>query len=143
MRGGSDRFRQVTWLLEAEARKAIVQPEFLNQPLSYQAGLLLLLGLAVACVSWTITHEEIFREPREFCKEKSQNCLPLYQRKFFYLFTCEYLLQPLCSGLVPTSDALSDAVSRMAWLCNFGVCVGVDRKCLHGRVQSTTTGNQG
>jgi hypothetical protein len=67
-----------------------MQPSILNEPLSRQFSFLLLLGLVVACVSWTITHEEIFREPREFCKDKSQNCIPLYQRKFFYLFTCEY-----------------------------------------------------
>jgi hypothetical protein len=67
-----------------------VQPSVLNQSLSHQFSTLFLLGLAVACVSWTITHEEIFREPREFCKEKSQDCKRLYQRKFFYLFTCEY-----------------------------------------------------
>jgi hypothetical protein len=67
-----------------------VHPEFLEQPLSHQFSTLLLLGLAISCVSWTITHEEIFREPREFCKDKSQNCGRLYQRKFFYLFTCEY-----------------------------------------------------
>ena len=62
----------------------------LNQPLSHQTSFLFLLGLAVACVSWTITHEEVFREPREFCKDKSKHCKRLYQRKFFYLFTCEY-----------------------------------------------------
>jgi hypothetical protein len=67
-----------------------VQPSVLNQSLSHQFSTLFLLGLAVACVSWTITHEEIFREPREFCKERSQDCKRLYQRKFFYLFTCEY-----------------------------------------------------
>jgi hypothetical protein len=67
-----------------------MQPMVLNEQLSHQLGALLLLGLAVACVSWTITHEEVFREPREYCKDKSQNCKPLYQRKFFYLFTCEY-----------------------------------------------------
>lgn len=67
-----------------------MQPGALNQPLSHQFGALFLLGLAVACVSWTITHEEVFREPREFCKDKSQRCKRLYQRKFFYLFTCEY-----------------------------------------------------
>jgi hypothetical protein len=58
--------------------------------LSMQFGYLLLLSLPVACVSWTITHEEVFREPREWCKSKSQNCRPLPVRKFFYLFTCEY-----------------------------------------------------
>jgi hypothetical protein len=58
-----------------------------------------MLGLAVACVSWTVTHEEVFREPREFCKEKSQNCRPLYQRKFFYLFTCEYCFSHYVTAL--------------------------------------------
>lgn len=58
--------------------------------LSHQFGALLLIGLAVACVSWTVTHEEVFREPREFCRDRSEKCKPLYLRKFFYLFTCEY-----------------------------------------------------
>ena len=51
---------------------------------------LFILAIPVACIAWTVTHEEIFREPREFCVEKSQKCQKLYQRKFFYLFTCEY-----------------------------------------------------
>lgn len=51
---------------------------------------LLILAIPVACIAWIVTHEEIFREPREFCIEKSQSCRKLYQRKFFYLFTCEY-----------------------------------------------------
>ena len=59
-------------------------------PLSYQFAYLMLLALPIACASWTVTHEEVFREPREYCKEKSQTCKPLVQRKFFYLFTCEY-----------------------------------------------------
>jgi hypothetical protein len=58
--------------------------------LSTQFGFLLLLSLPVACVAWTITHEEVFREPREFCQKKSQDCQPIVARKFFYLFTCEY-----------------------------------------------------
>ena len=51
---------------------------------------LFVLSIPIASISWTVTHEEIFKEPREFCVEKSQNCKYLYQRKFFYLFTCEY-----------------------------------------------------
>ncbi len=27
----------------------------------------MILSIPVACVSWTITHEEVFREPREYC----------------------------------------------------------------------------
>lgn len=51
---------------------------------------LLVLALPVANVSWTVTHEEIFREARELCSRRSQSCRTLVQRKFFYIFTCEY-----------------------------------------------------
>ena len=51
---------------------------------------LFILSIPIACISWTVTHEEIFKEPRDFCVGKSQNCKYLFQRKFFYLFTCEY-----------------------------------------------------
>lgn len=51
---------------------------------------LFVLAIPVACVSWTVTHEEVFAEPREYCKRKSKECKTLLQRKFFYLFTCEY-----------------------------------------------------
>ncbi|MER3427649.1 MAG: hypothetical protein C4334_06055 [Pyrinomonas sp.] len=51
---------------------------------------LLLLAVPVACISWTVTHEEIFREARDFCAAKSRACRRLLERKFFYLFTCEY-----------------------------------------------------
>jgi hypothetical protein len=59
-------------------------------PLSHQFAYLMLLALPIACASWTVTHEEAFREPREFCTKMSQSCKGLTQRKFFYLFTCEY-----------------------------------------------------
>ena len=67
-----------------------MSPDTLPDSLPRQLGYLLLLGLSVACISWTVTHEEVFREPREYCKERSQTCRPTYLRKFFYLFTCEY-----------------------------------------------------
>lgn len=51
---------------------------------------LVVLAVPIACVAWTVTHEEIFREPREYCVEKSRTCRSLFARKFFYLFTCEY-----------------------------------------------------
>jgi len=59
-------------------------------PLSQQVIWLFLLALPVASVAWTVTHEEIFREPREFCTRKSRDSRSLLCRKFFYLFTCEY-----------------------------------------------------
>src|SRR5690606_37448424 len=58
--------------------------------LSEQLFWLFVLAVPIACVAWTVTHEEVFREPREFCVLKSQKCKRLWQRKFFYLFTCEY-----------------------------------------------------
>ena len=48
------------------------------------------LAIPVACVAWTVTHEEIFREPREFCVRYSKESKSFLKRKFFYLFTCEY-----------------------------------------------------
>lgn len=49
-----------------------------------------ILGLVAGSIAWTVTQEEIFREPREFCVEKSKTCGNVFQRKFFYVFTCEY-----------------------------------------------------
>jgi hypothetical protein len=51
---------------------------------------LFVLAVPVAAIAWTVTHEEIFREPREYCVERSKNCRTWIARKFFYLFTCEY-----------------------------------------------------
>jgi len=48
------------------------------------------LALPVACIAWTVTKEEIFKEARAFCVNRSKNCEKLIQRKFFYVFTCEY-----------------------------------------------------
>ena len=58
--------------------------------LALQVATLFVLAIPVACVAWTVTHEEVFREPREFCVRKSKTCRHVLQRKFFYLFTCEY-----------------------------------------------------
>lgn len=51
---------------------------------------LLTLAIPIACAAWTVTHEEVFREPREYCEERSKSARTLCARKFFYLFTCEY-----------------------------------------------------
>lgn len=51
---------------------------------------LFILAMPIACISWTVTHEEVFREPRDFCVNRSKRCRRWYERKFFYLFTCEY-----------------------------------------------------
>src|SRR5262245_8030755 len=55
-----------------------------------QLAWLLTLPLPIASISWTVTHEEIFREMREYCAGRSQTCKRLLARKFFYIATCEY-----------------------------------------------------
>jgi len=55
-----------------------------------QCAYLLILAIPIASISWTVTHEELFREPREWCQKYSKDCSRLFERKFFYLFTCEY-----------------------------------------------------
>ena len=51
---------------------------------------LLVLALPVAAVSWTVTHEELFREIQSYCVDRSKSGQNLPVRKFFYLLTCEY-----------------------------------------------------
>lgn len=58
--------------------------------LSLQIVWLFLLAIPIACVSWTITHEEVFREPRNYCIRQSEENRRFWIRKFFFVFTCEY-----------------------------------------------------
>jgi hypothetical protein len=58
--------------------------------LSRELEVLFILPIPIASVAWTVTHEEIFREPREWCAAQSKSCKRVVSRKFFYLFTCEY-----------------------------------------------------
>ena len=51
---------------------------------------LLILAIPIASIARTVVFEEIFREPRQWCERKSKSCATLFERKFFYLFTCEY-----------------------------------------------------
>jgi len=60
---------------------------------------LLILAIPVAAITWTVTHEEVFREPRDYCKGKSEAARALWQRKFFYLFTCEYCFSHYVAAL--------------------------------------------
>lgn len=59
-------------------------------PISVQLAWLFILPIPIACIAWTVTHEEIFREPHDYCVQRSKDCRSLLVRKFFYLFTCEY-----------------------------------------------------
>jgi hypothetical protein len=51
---------------------------------------LVILSLPVATIAWTVTHEEIFREPRDWAARRSREGRSALTRKFFYICTCEY-----------------------------------------------------
>jgi len=62
---------------------------------------LAVLALPVACISWTVTREEVFREPRDWLTKCSQTCQHWWQRKFCYALTCEYCFSHyIAAGLV-------------------------------------------
>lgn len=67
--------------------------------MSLQVAWLLILGIPVACVAWTVTHEEVFREPRDYCQQQSKTANSFPRRKFFYLFTCEYCFSHYVAAL--------------------------------------------
>ena len=58
--------------------------------ISLQVLYLFIIALPIASVAWTITHEEVVREFHDFCVANSKTCRFIFERKFFYLFTCEY-----------------------------------------------------
>jgi hypothetical protein len=60
---------------------------------------LVVLAIPIACISWTVTHEDVFRELREFFTQRSQHSARLWQRKFFYLFICEYCFSHYMAAL--------------------------------------------
>ena len=66
---------------------------------SEQLFWLLILPLPIACIAWTVTHEEIFREPHEYCVKRSKESKWIITRKFFYLFTCEYCFSHYVTAL--------------------------------------------
>ncbi len=51
---------------------------------------LFVLAVPIAAIAWTVTHEEVFREPRQYCAHQTENNSLFVSRKFFYIFTCEY-----------------------------------------------------
>jgi amino acid permease len=69
-------------------------------PLGTQIAWLFILALPIASVAWTVTHEEIFREPRDFCATMSREASTLARRKFFYVWTCEYCFSHYVTAVV-------------------------------------------
>lgn len=61
---------------------------------------LLILPLPVASISWTVTHEELFREFREYCTRRASTDPLLLGPKLFYVLTCEYCFSHYVAALV-------------------------------------------
>ena len=59
-------------------------------PIGQQIFWLFILAIPIAAVSRAVVFEEVFHEPRQWCRKMSESCRFLLLRKFFYLFTCEY-----------------------------------------------------
>jgi len=68
-------------------------------PLSLQLLELFVLAIPIAGIAWTVTHEEVFHESREYCRRRSRDCRRWYERKFFYLFTCAYCFSHYVAAL--------------------------------------------
>ena len=51
---------------------------------------LFILAMPIAAISWTVTHEDLFREVHDYCVKASHRSSSILGRKFFYLLTCEY-----------------------------------------------------
>jgi hypothetical protein len=89
---------------------------------------LFILAAPVACIAWTVTHEEIFEELHQWCVRKSRTSRGLLTRKFFYLFTCEYCFSHyvaagvvLVSGfrlLIPDWRGTIVAWLTLVWVAN-------------------------
>ncbi|HSP16352.1 MAG TPA: hypothetical protein VLV78_16515 [Thermoanaerobaculia bacterium] len=67
--------------------------------LERELALLLVLPIPIASIAWTVTHEELFREPRDWCTAKSKSSRSIFARKFFYVFTCEYCFSHYVTAL--------------------------------------------
>lgn len=52
--------------------------------------LLFVLAMPIAAIAWAVTHEDLFKELRDWFEARSRRATTLAGRKFFYLFTCEY-----------------------------------------------------
>jgi hypothetical protein len=110
-----------------------MMPFLATRPLGGQILILIVLAIPVACISWTITHEEIFRETHEFCVERSQNCRRLYRRKFFFALACEYCLSHYVTAVllaITRYQLLFDswrgyliAGFSLVWIANFYMAI--------------------
>jgi hypothetical protein len=97
-------------------------------PLTQLLWLFVLSGV-VACLAWTVTHEKVLEEPRDWCVRQSENrAHSWWVRQWFYLFTCEYCFSHYVSAaivltmgfrmLVPDWRGLAVAWISCVWVAN-------------------------
>jgi uncharacterized membrane protein YciS (DUF1049 family) len=58
--------------------------------LTLQLIWLFVLAIPIAAIAWTVTHEELFREVREYCLRQSDSNRSSLLRKLYFIATCEY-----------------------------------------------------
>jgi hypothetical protein len=103
---------------------------------------LLILPIPISCIAWTVTHEEVFAEARDFCISCSKSCRSLILRKFFYLFTCEYCFSHYVTlGLVWLTHYKLLLDDWRGYLLSFFACVWTANAymSLYGRLRVDIT----
>jgi hypothetical protein len=68
-------------------------------PYGSQIVELFIIAIPIACIVRTVIVEELFKEPREWCRRRSENCRGAVERKFWYLFTCEWCFSHYITAL--------------------------------------------
>ena len=111
---------------------------------------LFVLAVPIACVAWTVTHEEVFREPREWCVRRHQAARSAVARKFFYVFTCEFCFSHWVTLLVllitdfrllfPDWRGFVVALFSLVWIANIymGIYGRIRLDLKHERLEIAT-----
>ena len=119
---------------------------------------LFIIALPIACVSWTWTHEELFKEAREFLKKLANEKHSLLRQKFMYVLFCEYCFSIYVAAafLLITNFKLlfTDwrgyliAELALVWIANlymnihFALRIDIRKKGAEAKIEEKTLGNE-
>ena len=119
-------------------------PFFQMQALTAQVIMLLLLAIPVACICWTITHEEIFREGARVFASTGSRALQKgsISENSSLRWTCEVLFEPLRDRGFSAFDAMPSAIRCVARIPDCGLLSGLDCEFLHGDFRAVAAGDQ-
>jgi hypothetical protein len=110
------------------------------------------LAIPIASIAWTVTHEEIFREPRDYCNDQSESAPVIWRRKFFYLFTCEYCFSHYITAIMlvitrfkllyPDWRGYLVSLFALVWVANvyMGVFANLRLDIRHERIEIKSKG---